>query len=238
MIYSYFILIFAIGLAVWVSIVTRKLTVAAAVIGGILALVIYAGVGLYGLFMLGAFFILGTLATAWQTSSKNKIGLAEKKDGRTVGQVFANGGVAGIVSLLALRYPENHFIWATMIAGSLSAATADTLSSELGSVYGKHFYNCITFKKDQRGLDGVVSLEGVLIGIMGSTIIACIYCIGFGWDIAWLAVAIAGTIGNLADSVLGATLERKGILPNDVVNFLNTAMGALSALALITAFQS
>jgi uncharacterized membrane protein len=43
----------------------------------------------------------------------------------------------------------------------------------------------------------------------------------------WLLVA--GTAGNLADSVLGATLERRGVLDNNTVNFLNTLTGALVA---------
>lgn len=226
------------ALAVWASIKTRKLTVAGAVIGGLLAISLYLGIGFLGLLLLGAFFVLGTLATAWQTGTKMQLGIAEKEKGRrTLGQVLANGGVAGIVGILAIIYPQQLYIWALMVAGSLAAATADTLSSELGSVYGKRFYNCITLKRDQRGLDGVVSAEGTVIGVAGSAIIAVLYCLGFGWSITWLIVVLAGTIGNLADSVLGATLERKGILSNNMVNFLNTLVGALAAIGFYAAFH-
>ena len=46
---------------------------------------------------------------------------------------------------------------------------------------------------------------------------------------AILTITVAGTIGNLADSVLGATLERAGVLSNDGVNFFNTLTAALVA---------
>jgi len=225
-------------LAVWVSIKTHKLTVAGALAGGLLAMGLYLGIGLFGLVLLGAFFLLGTLATAWHAGTKAQFGIEEKEKGRrTLGQVLANGGIGGMLGGLAIIFPVHLYTWAVMIAGSLAAATADTLSSELGSVYGKRFYNIITFKRDQRGLDGVVSMEGLWIGAAGSLLIALLFCLGFGWNIAWLVIVLSGTIGNLADSVLGATLERNGILSNNMVNFLNTLVGALTAVGLNAVFH-
>jgi uncharacterized protein (TIGR00297 family) len=97
-------------------------------------------------------------------------------------------------------------------------------------VYGKRFFNIITLKPDQRGLDGVISLEGTLIGIAGSCVIAVIYAVGFGWDLNLVWVVIAGTVGNLSDSLLGALLERKHYISNNAVNFLNTLIAALVVL--------
>jgi uncharacterized protein (TIGR00297 family) len=94
-------------------------------------------------------------------------------------------------------------------------------------VYGRRYYNVLTFKPDQRGLDGVVSLEGTLLGLAGSAVIATAYCLGAGWGPAFGWLLLAGTAGNLADSVLGATLERRRFLNNDAVNSLNTLVGAL-----------
>ena len=90
----------------------------------------------------------------------------------------------------------------------------------------------MTFKKDIRGLNGVISFKGTIIGIAGSSLIALIYSAGAGFTIHFLWIVIAGTIGNLTDSVLGATLERKHILNNDAVNFLNTLAGAIIGLLL------
>ena len=117
-------------------------------------------------------------------------------------------------------------IFSLIIASAFSSAAADTLSSELGTVYGKNFFNILSFKREERGLNGVVSFEGLLIGFAGSVIVAIIYAIGFGWNAAFFWIIIAGTAGNIADSVMGASLERKGMLGNNVVNFLNTVCAA------------
>lgn len=47
-----------------------------------------------------------------------------------------------------------------------------------------------------------------------------------------VAVVIGATVGALVESVLGATLEGPGILNNDTLNFVNTAVAAAVALAM------
>jgi len=51
---------------------------------------------------------------------------------------------------------------------------------------------------------------------------------------AGLAVVIGATLASLAESALGATLEAPGILDNDALNFVNSALGAGVALAVFT----
>jgi uncharacterized protein (TIGR00297 family) len=209
------------------SYITKKLTLAGAITGALVGLLIYKGSGFTGLTMLALFFIAGSWATGWQLNKKVGIGTAEQHKGqRTAGQVLANGGVAALLGAVGWYLPDHTSIIILMIAGSFAAATADTLSSELGTVYGRRFFNILTFKKDTRGLDGVVSIEGTLIGLVGASMIAVVYAISFGWDIAVCWILLAGFTGNLVDSVLGALLERKGLIGNNVVNFLNTGVGA------------
>jgi uncharacterized protein (TIGR00297 family) len=209
------------------SYTAKKLTLAGALTGAIVGALMYKGAGLTGLLILATFFISAIWATKWQIAKKVAIGGAERNKGRrTAGQVLANGGVAALLGACTWLSPESSSTIALMIAGSFAAATADTLSSELGMVYGRGFFNILTFKKEEAGQDGVVSIEGTLIGLAGAVLIAVVYSIGFGWGIGFCWICLAGVTGNLVDSVLGAALERKGVIGNNVVNFLNTAVGA------------
>lgn len=232
MIYNYLIYFFLLAGAV-LSILTHKLTVKAALLGGFIGLLVFKCGGYTGLVMLASFFILGSGATGLGLKKKQTIGATDENKGkRTPGQVMANGGVAAIVGAIAWYKPASAHIMQLMMAGSLAAATADTLSSELGTLFGRRFYNIITLKKDQPGLDGVVSIEGTLIGVIGAAIIAGVYSIGHGWNSEFYWIIVAGITGNLADSLLGATLERKRLIGNNMVNFLNTLTGAMACLLL------
>lgn len=241
-------------LGAYFSVYQKKLTPWAAVTGFFCGLVIYLGSGYPGLTMLATFFVAGTLATSWGKEQKKSVELPEQSSlelpddsaQRKPGQVLANGGTATLMALLILflhsksaisvpdanLYLNPHLLLHLMLAASLASATADTLSSELGMLYGKSFYNCITWKKEARGLDGVVSLEGTLIGIAGAALIAGIFALAAGFDSRFLIIVIAGAAGNLADSIFGATLERRKLLNNDLVNFLSTLFAAVVAFFL------
>lgn len=221
-------------IAALLSIVMRKLTLTGGITGFIIGALVYLGAGYNGVSMLAIFFIAGTLATSFGCKKKQTI--KPESTQRTAGQVFANGGVAAILGLLAWLYPEQSSLMQLMIAGSLASALADTLSSELGTIYGQTFYNILTLKPDQRGLDGVVSFEGTHIGIWGSALIGIVYCCKNGVDFRFAYIVVAGTIGNLTDSVLGAALERKHRIGNNTVNFLNTLTGAIVCLLLAQLF--
>ncbi|WP_071891097.1 DUF92 domain-containing protein [Hymenobacter sp. PAMC 26628] len=231
--YSFGLVALLLGAGMAYSTRTGKLTRAAAGTGGLLGLLIYGGAGFGGLGLLALFFGLGSAASAWQGPTKRRLGLAEANKGRrTAGQVLANAGVAGLLGAVAACYPAQAPLARLMLAGSFAAATADTLASELGNVYGRRYYNVLTWRPDVRGENGVVSLEGTLLGLAGSALVAGLYGLCFGWgpSVGWLLVA--GTAGNLADSVLGATLERRQLVSNNTVNLLNTLVGALVAGAL------
>jgi uncharacterized protein (TIGR00297 family) len=180
--------------------------------------------------MLATFFILGSAATSWKLSLKQQLGFAEKiKEKEQYRRYWLMEAITG---LFACLYPGQKNLFLLIMAASFASATADTLSSELGTIYGRKFYNIITLKKDTRGSDGVVSIEGTIIGLAGSVLISIIFALGFSLNKNFLWIIIAGTVGNLADSVLGATLERRNLLHNNTVNFLNTLTAAITALLL------
>lgn len=203
----------------------------ASLTAGLVGFLVLAGGGYAGLSLLVAFFVLGVLATRHQQAAKlSTAGHEPHTQKRKAGQVLANGGVAALLGVAGILDSTRSPLYLLMMAASLSAATADTLASELGTVYGKRFFNILNFRKETRGLDGVISLEGTLLGIAGSTVIAGIYSLFIGWsNAAWVIIA-AGTAGNLLDSVLGAAFERKQLLHNDLVNFFNTLFAALLVL--------
>lgn len=215
------------------SIVRKKLTITGTIAATLLGISVYLGFGLKGILFPGIFFVAGNLATAWKISTKQKLGFAEKEKGkRTASQVLANGGLALLFGIFAYIYPELHDLLFLLMAAVFSSAIADTISSELGTLYGKGFYNIITLRKDQRGENGVISLEGTLLGLAASTLIATTHALFIGFNISFTIIILAGTIGNLTDSILGATLERKGFIKNDLVNFSNTFIAVLIAYAL------
>ena len=228
--------ILILGIAI-ISIIYKKLTTRGGIAAAFVGIAVYTGSNYKGLAMLGAFFILGTLATAWRKNEKMPLkAKTDRSSARNAGQVMANGGLAAIMGILAILFPLHADVLKLMLAASLSSAIADTLSSELGMLYGHRFLNILNFKPEQKGLDGVVSIEGILIGLAGSSIIAIIYVGENPFSVQFLLIILAGTIGNLADSILGATLERRKFLSNDQVNFFNTLIAALFMFVCSTLF--
>ncbi|MFT4092851.1 MAG: DUF92 domain-containing protein [Niabella sp.] len=227
---SFIIFLVLVISGMFLSVRFKKLTIPAAITGGLLSLLIYYCSGFAGIAMMGVFFITGVMATSFKMERKRKEGLAEAHKGqRTAGQVFANAGIAGIIGLLTYFFPGLASKAPFLVAAAFASATSDTVSSELGNVYGKHFYNITSLKRSVKGKNGVISLEGSLFGIAGSAVIALIFCCFSGFGKSFFIIAVSGIAGNIADSFLGATLEEKGLLKNNTVNFLNTLTAALTA---------
>lgn len=230
MITDYILLTLVLTAVMALSVWKRKLTLPGALLGGGIGTAVYMGAAWKGVLLLGAFFTLGVLATGWKKQLKQSVAAGDgHPQRRNAAQVFANGGVAAIAGVLAFLFPAHAVLCQLLLAASLASATADTLSSELGMVYGKRFFNILSGKKDEKGLDGVISAEGTLIGAAGALLIALIYILP-QWSLpALLIVTTAGILGNFADSLAGALWERKQLIGNNTVNFLNTMVAALFA---------
>ena len=91
-----------------------------------------------------------------------------------------------------------------------------------------------SFKAVDPGRDGAISLAGSLAGVVAAAIVAYagMCALGGGWSL--FTVSCAGAVfGLFFDSLLGATLERRGWVNNDAVNFLSTGSAAAFALGLL-----
>jgi uncharacterized protein (TIGR00297 family) len=189
--------------------------------------------------------LLAWLATRMGREEKERLGTAEKRHGRTASQVAANLGVAAIASnelaqswlsgipLYTRATSAPMPLFAVGLA-ALAEAAADTVSSEIGQVIGGRPLLITTLRPVEPGRDGAISLAGTLAGVAAAATVALAGTLALRGDFAtfWIACA-GGVFGLFFDSLLGATLERRGWLNNDAVNFLSTASAAAIALGLV-----
>lgn len=189
------------------------------------------------------FLLLTSLATRFGRAQKERLGTAEEKRGRLAAQVAANIGFAALVCTAAVKawlanelafHASLALPWFAIGLAALAEATADTVSSELGQVLGGTPRMLTTFRRVPAGTDGGVSIAGTVAGILAAGVVAAAGTWALQGGAAMLAVSWAGGVfGLFFDSLLGATLERRGWLNNDAVNFISTAGAAVLAAVLM-----
>jgi len=172
-----------------------------------------------------ALFVLTFGATRFGRGKKEAVGVAEEREGRRASQVAANLGVAG---MLAAGGTSGSLVSAAMLGACVAAlaeATADTVSSEIGQALGGKTLLITTGKVVAAGTDGGVSLAGTACGALAAAMVIAVSPLGPDWRVA-AGLFGAACAGLVFDSVLGATVERKGWLGNDLVNFASTVLAA------------
>ncbi len=159
------------------------------------------------------FFILSSLLSKIGKKWKQKFADTFQKGGRRdLGQVLANGGVAGIIVLLWNYFPNDG--WYFTFVGSIAAVTADTWSTEIGVFSRIAPRNILNFKQVLPGTSGGVTLLGLGGGLLGSFIIVSIGRLFTSrYDNVALAIALfliiigAGLLGSIIDSIFGASIQ-------------------------------
>ncbi|MEQ9440550.1 MAG: DUF92 domain-containing protein [Cyclobacteriaceae bacterium] len=219
--YPYFFIV----VAVILSIASGKIDLPGGISGGLITLLLFASISYLGIVLIGVFFVAGTAASLYKLKTKRQWGISEGKSGkRSWKNVLSNSGVAGMIALIDVWLPNLILCDSVLIATCFAAALSDTLSSEMGNVSGKRYFNILSWKPDLRGKDGVVSVEGTAWGVGGSLVIALVYA-AFQSLSPWVwIIAAAGIAGNVIDSILGATVQKGGILDNHGVNFVSTTL--------------
>ena len=206
----------------------RGVSLSGAIAGGLVCFVLYTAAGPGAFVLLILLFILTWSATRLGYQRKQKLGTAEKKEGRTASQVLANVGIAAVCAV-AYHWRENSFFLLAMCA-TLTEAAADTVSSEIGQTSSRATRLITNWRRVPAGTNGGISLTGTLAGAAAALLItAAGIFVGLIGRQESLTSFVAAFVGMIWDSFLGATLQQRGRLNNNTVNFL----GTLTAVAVV-----
>ncbi len=126
-------------------------------------------------------------------------------EARDSAQVLANGGLPLAFLIFNVIFPSQ--IWYVLYVVSLAVVNSDTWSTEIGTLSRMMPRSIVNFRVLPKGSSGAVSPCGSFGGLLGSFIIAAFLIIyGYSWKIFVLA-GLFGFLGNVIDSILGATVE-------------------------------
>jgi uncharacterized protein (TIGR00297 family)/Raf kinase inhibitor-like YbhB/YbcL family protein len=205
----------------------RALSPGGALAAGVLGTVIFGLGGIaWAVVLLGFFVSSSALSRLFGKRKQRFDEKFSKGSRRDAGQVLANGGIAGLAALGAFLITGDPWLrfelWLAFCA-SLAAANADTWATELGVLSRRPPVLITTGKPVEPGTSGGISAAGTLAALGGSALIALL---ALALDLAgWLPIHIyqpptlfslllpyalvllAGLIGSLVDSALGATVQ-------------------------------
>jgi len=215
----------------------KVLTTAGICHAWVLGIIVWGCLGWQGYIVILSYLIIGSGVTRIGKDIKEVKGIAEKRDGARGPENLWGSAATGAVCAIGQAIAPNP-LWLLAYVASLSTKLADTTASEIGKAYGKSTFLITTLKPVDAGTEGAVSLEGTIAGIIGSLLMAMIgLAVGLltsPWDLLWCA--IAAFIATNIESLIGATLQEKyDWLTNELVNGINTTIGAAIAVLIVTA---
>ena len=230
---------------------SRSGAIAATVVG---TAAVTAGAG-WGILLIVYFAVsallsrLGGAAKARRTRS-----IIAKVGARDALQVLANGGPFALCALGTLASDGSGTLMAAAAAGALSASAADTWATEIGTFAAGTARSVRTGQVVPPGTSGAMSGAGTMAMVAGAIFVAGSAML-LGATDAFAAVVIAGCVGAVADTIIGATLQDRrwcdacGLateravhdcgavtrhvggsrrIDNDVVNLIATLTGAVA----------
>jgi uncharacterized protein (TIGR00297 family) len=211
-----------------------------------LGVLLWGILGWQGYVVVMFYFLVGSAVTRIGMKQKEAEGIAEKRSGARGPENVWGSALIGALCALAIGiinwgfFPtpvQTQVIASLLLLGfvaSFSTKLSDTCASEVGKAYGKSTFLITTLQPVPRGTEGAVSLEGTLAGLVGSAAIAL-----FAWGVGLINILgvvcclLAAFIATNIESLIGATLQSKYTwLTNEVVNIVNTLIGAIAAMLL------
>ncbi len=236
---------------------TRDGGVAAVVVGTICVAAGWSWAALLVVFFVTSSALSHVRGTARARLTESVVAKGGERDAM---QVLANGGIFSLAALLSLLLP-----WAGWIpfgAGAIAASTADTWSSEIGTLSSTKPRLVTTWQRVPAGTSGAITPLGLVAALAGALLIALLV-----WAMRWppgvaIAALVGGVAGALVDSFIGAIWQARRYCPrcdadtersihpcgttthitggiswldNDGVNLMSCAAGALAALLVVLA---
>ncbi|MFQ5876771.1 MAG: DUF92 domain-containing protein [Acidobacteriota bacterium] len=212
---------------------TRTVDRSGALAGFLVGTLTFGFAGWRGYLILIGFFVMGSAATRLGYRRKLASGTAQPQKGaRSARHALANCGVAAYLAVLMAAAPSPG-IFALAFVCACATAAFDTVSSEIGQAYGGRPFLITTLRRVAVGTDGAVSAVGTAAGAAAALVLG-----GLAWQAGLVGVESLGIVvaaaffGSTADSLLGATLEARGLMDNEAVNFSNTLVGVFAGIAL------
>ena len=235
------LLVNGIGYSILKDSTQKSLTEAGLLHSTILGIGLFTFLGLQGYLLCVSYFILGSLVTKIGWNVKKEMGIEEKRDGkRGPENVWGSSAIALICAIMTYifkDYPELYNAVKIGYVASLVTKLSDTFQSEIGKVFGKTTILITTLEHVPKGTEGAVSLEGYAAGIIGSFILTGIaYLLNFiSSPLDYSICILSALIATTAESYIGAIGQNnKKIkwMTNELVNLINTLIGAFIAITL------
>ncbi|KPQ37469.1 MAG: putative membrane protein [Phormidesmis priestleyi Ana] len=224
----------------------KLLTTAGYLNAWLLGVIVWGALGWPAYATILFYFFVGSAVTRVGMAQKESAGIAEARGGvRGPGNVWGSALTAAVcaasITLLQLwtaaesaRALQWQMLLVLGFVASLSTKLSDTTATEVGKAYGQRTFLITTLQPVPRGTEGAVSLEGTLAGIVSSLALAAI-----AWGVGLISLvgigicAIAAFVATTIESLIGATVEEKlAWLTHDLVNIINTTIGAGVAIGL------
>ena len=225
---------------VWIA--PKKLLTPAGIFHAwLLGILIWGTLGWQGYVVVAFYFLVGSAVTRIGMEQKEAAGIAEKRSGARGPENVWGSALTGALCALGtlLVAPPYRTLLILGYVASFATKLSDTCGSEVGKAYGKRTYLITTLQPVARGTEGAVSLEGTIAGVVGSIAIAFI-----GWGVNLISLTdvffcvFSAFIATNVESLIGATLQSKfDWMTNEVVNFINTLIGAIVAVLLVLAWR-